>query len=738
MPMRHLLAHALLWMAAFTAASAVAQSDEPLPPQQVFKYTATADASRVHLKFDVLDGYYLYRARFGFASKTDGVTVGAAEFPKGEIHSDEFFGEQEIYRHAFEIAVPYQRSGGATKLDLQLKLQGCADQGICYVPQTWTASLSLPAAPAFSLAAPPRSPLANTDDILPADQVFVMNARFDKPNELTVAWQIEPGYYLYKDKLAVRAEGKIELGRAVLPEGMPHKDDSFGDVRIFRDYAEIKIPFARSSPNALDVKVIAAYQGCKDDSLCYPPGERTMALVLPATSEFPSASAASAASAGEPLSEQDVWSTRVTGSWPALLGWFFLGGLGISLTGCVLPMVPILSSIIVGQGAVAPRRSFALSLSYVLGMAVTYTTAGAIAALVGGQVQALFQKPWIITVFAGMFVLLSLGMFGLYDLQMPSAIQTRLSNLANKQKAGTYGGTAVMGALSSLIVTACVAPVLVGALAVISQTGDVARGAAALFALSIGMGVPLLVVGASAGFLLPRVGPWMTTVKGAFGFVMLGVAIWLLERVLPAAATLVLWSLLVFLAGVFLGALEPLPANPGPIRRLAKGVGMLACLYGALLLIGATVGGEKPLEPIPRGLFAAANRGGSLAAKPSLSFRPIETVAALDAALAEARGAGQPVMLDFSAEWCVSCKEMEADTFPDARVVDALKPFMLLRADVTENDEDDQALLSRFKSFGPPTIAFFDRAGTERPNFKLVGFVPPEEFRAHVDKLAAL
>jgi thiol:disulfide interchange protein DsbD len=289
-------------------------------------------------------------------------------------------------------------------------------------------------------------------------------------------------------------------------------------------------------------------------------------------------------------------------------------------------------------------------------------------------------------------------------------------------------------------VTTCVAPPLIGALTFISQTGDVARGSGALFALSIGMGTPLLLVGASAGQLLPKVGPWMNAVKAGFGVMLIGVAIWMMDRVLPGSVTLVLWALLVFLTGVFLGALEPLPAAPHPVRRLAKGIGLLACLYGALLLIGATLGGDDPLRPVPQSAAIRAAGGGLVAAQreEGLPFRPIETVAELDAALAQARTESKPVMLDFTAEWCVSCKEMEEYTFPDAQVVGALQPFVLLRADVTDNDDDDQALLQRFRSFGPPTIAFFDRSGFERSNFKLVGFVPPDKFSAHAARLAAL
>jgi thiol:disulfide interchange protein DsbD len=510
-------------------------------------------------------------------------------------------------------------------------------------------------------------------------------------------------------------------------------------VRIFRDYVEAVIPFSRASPNEIPVTIHGAFQGCKDNSICYPPGEQTMALTVPPAGDFANAgSSADGAGAAAPLSEQDRLARLVlSGSWLIVLGTFYGLGLLLAFTPCVLPMVPILSGIIAGQGTVSTGRGFALSASYVLGMAVTYTVAGALAAMAGSQIQAVFQKPWIITVFAGLFVILALGMFGLFQLQMPAAIQSRLANAANRQKAGSFAGTAVMGALSSLIVTTCVAPPLVATLAVIGQSGDVTRGAGALFALSLGMGSPLLLVGASAGKLLPKAGPWMNAVKAAFGVMMLGVAIWMLERVLPGTVTLVLWALLVFLTGVFLGAFEPLPVAPGPVKRLSKGLGVLACLYGALMLIGATLGGESPLTPLPQG-GPFARSAGEAGAEAPLKFRAVESVDQLEAALAGARAGNRPVMIDFTADWCVSCKEMERKTFPDSNVVDALEPFVLLRADVTANDDDDQALLKYFGSYGPPTIAFYDAHGNQQPAYKLVGYVPPEEFAAHVERLAAL
>ncbi|MFS8607612.1 MAG: protein-disulfide reductase DsbD [Gammaproteobacteria bacterium] len=720
------LVAAMLWLA-----PAAAQS--PLRPELAYPYEVSADDDTLRIRFDIVDGYYLYRSKFSFETATPGVRLRPAVFPRGEIHTDEFFGEQEIYRGTFEIAVPYTRTGAAERLELEVGLQGCADIGLCYPPQSWTREVALPPAPVRASSA--LLPSARGEDLLPVDEAFVMNARFDGPNLLTVSWTIEPGHYLYADKLEIEAEGDIELGAAEWPQGVPHRDDNFGDVLVYYDHVEAKVPFSRAGPDEMPVTVRGRFQGCRENSICYPPSEQTMALVLPATSAFAPAESAPPRASDAPVSEQDRLAALIlSDSWLLIGATFFGLGLLLSFTPCVLPMVPILSGIIAGQGAqTSMGRAFALSLSYVLGMAFTYTVAGALAALAGEQVQAVFQKPWIITLFAGLFVVLALSMFGVFNLQMPAAIQTRVASLANRQKAGTFAGTAVMGALSALIVTTCVAPPLVAALAVTGQSGDVVRGAGALFALSLGMGAPLLVVGTSAGKLLPKAGPWMNTVKAAFGVMLLGLAIWMMERVLPGSVVLVLWALLVFLTGVFLGAFEPLPPEPPAPRRLAKGLGVLACLYGALLLIGATLGGDDPLRPIPRAAI-----GGAPAAREALEFEPIGTVAQLDAALASAKAEGKPVLVDFTADWCVSCKEMEKYTFPDPQVVAALRPFALLRIDVTDNDDHDKALLKRFGSFGPPTIAFFDGAGRPLDAFKLVGYVPAAEFAEHVSRVAAL
>ncbi|HUL18196.1 MAG TPA: protein-disulfide reductase DsbD, partial [Steroidobacteraceae bacterium] len=399
-------------------------------------------------------------------------------------------------------------------------------------------------------------------------------------------------------------------------------------------------------------------------------------------------------------------------------GLFYLAGLALAFTPCVLPMVPILSGIIFGGGhPITTARAFTLSLTYVLGMAVTYTAAGIACAAAGKQVQALFQQWWVLALFAALFIALALSMFGLFTLQMPVVLQTRLANISNRQSAGSYGGVAVMGALSALIVTTCVGPALVGALLFISQTGQMVRGGAALFAMSIGMGTPLLLVGASAGKFLPKAGPWMDLVKKVFGVMMLAVAVWMLARVVPERLTLILWAVpALVLAWLLWSELR----SRTPIAWGLKSLGALAAVYGVTLLAGAALGASDPLAPLP--LFASKTH--------ELRFRAVRSLADLDREVSQAKAQGKSVLLDFSAAWCTSCKEMERYTFTDPSVQQALKGTVLLRADVTENNADDQALLKHFGIFGPPTIAFYGSNGDERAQYRVVGYMKPDAFAA--------
>jgi thiol:disulfide interchange protein DsbD len=430
------------------------------------------------------------------------------------------------------------------------------------------------------------------------------------------------------------------------------------------------------------------------------------------------------------VSEQDKLAALLRdGNLAAVLATFFGIGLLLSLTPCVLPMIPILSGIIAGQGEkVTARRGFTLAFTYVQGMALTYAAAGAIFVLAFKQApQTFFQQPWIIMLFVALFVALALAMFGLYTLQMPSALQTRLSTISNQQKSGTYVGCFVMGALSALVVTACVAPALIAALSVISQTGQVARGAAALYATALGMGVPLLLVGASAGSLLPRVGPWMDTVKCLFGVLFLGLAIYFLQSLIPASVAMLLWSALTVVAGFWIFALKARDGGPAPAAVRASG--LLALVYGVILLIGVAAGSTDPLQPLST-LRAGSGSQPSAAKESVLAFDTIKSLDDLNRRVTAASASGRPVMLDFYADWCTSCKEMERYTFSDKGVQDALSNAVLLHADVTRNDSIDQELLKHFGIFGPPTIAFYGPDGQERRNFRVVGYMKAANFAA--------
>jgi thiol:disulfide interchange protein DsbD len=511
-----------------------------------------------------------------------------------------------------------------------------------------------------------------------------------------------------------------------MPAGKVHVDDYFGEQVVYYEELLASVPVA-AAPGTRELALDVSYMGCADAGLCYPPTTRRITVALGASP--PEATAGAATAAGPVRSEQDLLADKIrSGNLLAVLATFFGAGLLLAFTPCVLPMVPILSGIIVGAGRDKPvsrGRAFSLSFAYVMGMAITYTIAGAVFAAAGQQAQAFFQKPWIIVVFAALFVLLALAMFGVFTLQVPAAIQARLADASNRQRQGTLVGTAVMGALSSLIVTACVAPPLVAALAVIGQSGDVFRGGAALFALSLGMGVPLLVVGASAGQLLPKAGPWMDAVKAVFGVMLLGVAVWMLSRILPGPLTLALWAVLAFVSGFCLWTMGSREMSGATAAR--RGFGALAIVYGVIMLVGALSGRSDPLQPL-----AGFTGSGGGAAVQHTEFTRIKTVADLEREVAAASAAGRPVMLDFYADWCVSCIEMEKFTFTDPGVQAEFERATLLQADVTANDADDQALLQHFGILGPPTIVFFDANGKERPEFRVVGFKKADEFRPHI------
>src|SRR6202163_4368935 len=589
------------------------------------------------------------------------------------------------------------------------------------------------------------------DDFLPPEQAFVFSASADSSERVRLSWVIAPGYYLYRDRIKATSEaGQDAVGAPVFPAGQVKTDEYFGKQVVYHDELAVMLPVKHSGRGDLKLPLNITYQGCAEVGLCYPPITRSVSVLLPSASgggTFGGGGSAAARPAGPAgpasgvyVSEQDRLAGLLkSGSLLAVLLQFFVGGLLLAFTPCVLPMVPILSGLIVGQGkSVTTARAFLLSLTYVLGMALTYTVTGALFAAAGQQVQAVFQQPWIIMLFAALFMAMALSMFGLYTLQMPGFIQTRVAQLSNRQRAGSFGGVAVMGMLSALIVTTCVGPVLVEALIVIGQTGDVLRGAAALFAMSLGMGAPLLIVGSSAGRWMPRAGAWMDSVKRLFGALMLAMAAWMLARIVPARWTLLLFVVPAIAAAIVLWGFVPvgparrairdgrdaaghrLPAGASAALWLARSAAVLVALYAVALLVGAGRGSEDPLQPLAR--------RAAVADEPA--FTNVTSVADLTREVTAAAAAHQAVMLDFYADWCTSCKEMQRYTFTDPGVRDALKSVRLLRADVTANSADDQALLHQFQIYGPPTIAIYDARGHEHQEYRVVGYMKAPAFAA--------
>jgi thioredoxin:protein disulfide reductase len=741
----------LLLLAALAPQPALGEP-QLLRAEQAFQYTAEVDGGDVVVRWRVADGYYMYQERFGFRSLDPAVVLDEPRLPAGIPYEDEFFGKSIIHRGAFEIRIPVSGTPSGRSLPIEIKSQGCADIGVCLPPQTWQAEVRYTAAPGGAAASSPGGAASAADsarsflsllsggrrgpqqqEFLHPDEAFRTHAA-RQDGGVSLEWQIAPGYYLYREQFSVAADGGAPLP-AQFPAGRMIHDEFFGDVEVIYEHARTWV-MPPVGAETLQVR----YQGCAEDGICYPPTTWTVSLASLGTGASASAtSPAGAAPAGlsaggraaAPVSESDRLAALISGgALPAVLAVFFGFGLLLAFTPCVLPMVPILSGLIVGQGPdVTTRRAFSLSAVFVLAMALTYTIAGVVVAMLGHNLQATFQHPAVLIGFSAIFVALALAMFGFYELQVPAGLQTKMAAWSNRQQSGTWMGAGAMGMFSALIVGPCVAAPLAAALIVIGATGDPVRGGAALFALSLGMGAPLLAFGASAGKLLPKAGPWMNTIKNVFGLLLLGVAVWMLERIVPPAGALALWAGLLFLAAVFLGALEPLAAESGPGRRVAKGLGLMGLLYGAVLLVGAAAGGSSIWQPLAG--FGGGTGAASQAA-PAAAFRTVKSLAELEQELRAADAAGRSVMLDFYADWCVDCKRMERYTFPQPEVQAALDGKVLLKADVTANDALDRELMNRFDIYGPPAILFFGAGGAELRGHRLLGYVPAQRFAAHV------
>jgi len=726
----------------------------------------------IQAKWKIADGYYLYKNKVSFYTDNKEVELGNPILPAGKMKNDQFLGPTEIYKKELDIKIPISSLTAASKaidktVTITAKTQGCAEAGICYPPFRQKINFKLPVKQ--KVATSPDTPEAffaeisgktkadfssiinnQEDEFLKPEDAFILDVKTTEQGKIIATWNIEEGYYLYKDKFkfeTIPADPAL-IGAINFPKAKKKSDEFLGDYEVYDKQVSLHAPLQAKPEQikALTAKKIELkieYQGCAESGICYPkqkqiiPIDTSIIKFANANSSLTQVKAQSSENQTIQLSEQDALADYLSkGNNILILLTFFGLGLALAFTPCVFPMIPILSGIIAGQSeTVNTRKAFLISLVYVLAMAVTYTIAGVFAGLSGENIQIWFQNPWVLGSFALVFVLLALSMFGFYELQLPSSLQSKIAELSNKQKGGNYTGVIIMGFLSALIVGPCVAPPLMGALIYISQTGDPFLGGAALFFMSLGMGLPLIAVGTSAGKFLPRAGVWMDAVKAAFGVMMLGVAIWMLERVLPGVVTMWLWALLLIFSAIYIGALTPIHDNTTGWERFWKSLGIVMLIYGTILIFAASAGNTDVMQPL-KGL-SSANSSSSTATSQHLKFKTIYNSEELNKQLEKAKQDGKNVLVDYYADWCISCIELEKYTFSDPGVIKKLEGFVLLQADVTKDNDESKQLLKKYHLIGPPAIIFYNQQGQELKQFRLVGFKDATEFIEHIDKFMA-
>jgi thiol:disulfide interchange protein DsbD len=735
----------LLCALALAPAFAINDPQELLEPDQAFALSLRVrDANTLEASWKIAKGYYLYRDKFKFESLDPTLVLKPAVVPAGKKKSDPTFGTVEIYINAVTVQLPIgQRTGSAQTVKLRITAQGCNEPvGVCYPPLVKEISIALP--PLKVAAAETKTggvkslkdlvgliePSSNRE-FLPPDQAFALTTDVTDAHTVTARVRIAQGYYLYRDKSSVklvRGDG-VKLGKPDITHGQVKDDPYLGKTEVLHDELGIRIPLEHKNTSATDVVLEINYQGCAEKGICYPPITKKISLNLPV------------AGADKPAIVPLASKTPVVegnGYFSYILAAFGVGLL-LTFTPCVLPMIPILSGMIVRSGdqTLSKLQGGLLSYTYVLGTAATYTAAGVLAGATGGQLQAYFQNPWAIGTFATILSLLALSMFGLFDLQMPSFIQSRLHYHSHKVKGGSYIGAFFLGTVSALIVGACVSPVLLSVLGVAITTKDPVLGGGIMFAMAHGQGIILVAVGVGAGYLLPRAGAWMDRVKYVFGVMLIGVAIYLLGT-LPQVPVLLLWSVLLIVTAVFLGATQSLAKEASGWHYLWKGLGTFLLLWGVLALFGGLLGERDILKPLPLQNLARLTAGGPATAAllpAGELFQRYSQPKDIDDALARAKREGKPVIMDFYATWCTDCVRMEKTTFIDPRVRAQMKNYVLLQADVTDNNDASIAIKQKYGVFGPPALLFFGTDGNEKKELRFYGYRNVEEFLALLGKI---
>lgn len=736
----------LLALAFFCAAAQAAHGQQPelLPAEQAFVFNAVQSGDgRITANWSIADGYYMYRDKMSFDITGQGRLTASAALPEGVMQWDSLFGEVEVYFSSFstELSVAADGPRGYT---LVAAGQGCnLPVGVCYPPMVREVSLA-PDSPATPAAASAdrlddqlnagqqlRTLLGQAfeqPEFLGVDDAFRLTIEVADPGRLETAFAIADGYYLYRDKIAFSSEGGARVAEVALPPGAIKNDPYFGEIAILKDDFSAPVTLQRSGPAASQISVRATYQGCAEDGICYSPVNQTFSLELPALI----AAASADSGAPRPGSGASAPAAFMAASLGTLLG-AFLAGMLLTFTPCVLPVLPILSGVIVGQGGAVTRgKAAGLVLAYVLGSTAAYAAIGALAGATGEQLQAYFQNIWAIGLLSAVLVTMALSMFGLFKLQTPSSIQAKWQRQAQRLS-GNVPLVFALGAVSAVIVGACVSPVLISFLGLAVSTGDPASGAAMMAAMALGMGVPLIALGLGAGYLLPRAGPWMQTLNHLFGVLLIAVAIYLMGA-LPEVPVLLLWGAFLIIVSVYLGATQPTPAQAGGWRRLVKGAGLVLLIWGAAALVGGFFGQRDLLRPLPAGLLAGATE------RPPAQvplFTRVSSVAELDRHLARAAADGRLAVLEYYADWCVDCARLEKTTFRDPRVAEILqRDFVALKVDVTDpRDAHGKALKKRFGVFGPPAVLFFDRHGAPLAGKHFYGYLDSADFLALITSL---